>query len=71
MVDMPTSKQPKKRLVLDLSPEQHDELSERARRLNLTVANMVRRALQLPDVDARSRTDLTNNSRQPVDSTVQ
>jgi hypothetical protein len=55
---MGTSKQPKKRLVIDISPAQHAELSQRAAQLQLSLSNMIRRALLLPDEQARARVDL-------------
>lgn len=56
---MRTSKQPKKRIVLDLTPDQHEELSRRAEALGTTISNMVRMALHLPsDVKQGTRNDL-------------
>jgi hypothetical protein len=52
------SAQLRKRLVVRLAPDQHEELMRCAREHRLTLANLVRRALKLPDEQPGTRNDL-------------
>lgn len=50
------------RLVVTISKFQRNELHRRADALGLTVSNMVRRALTLPEEEHGRRKDLEDNS---------
>ena len=55
---MPVSKLPRKRLVVALDSQQHASLQKQADKLGLSLGNMIRRALLLPDVQQGQRLDL-------------
>lgn len=57
------SNQAKKRIIVDVTPKQHDELKDRAIRLGLTLSNMVRRALMIPEDSHGRRYDIENKSK--------
>jgi hypothetical protein len=59
---MPTSKQARKRLVVALDSQQHACLQKQADKLGLSLGNMIRRALLLPDVQQGQRLDLEEGS---------
>jgi len=52
------SKQPKKRLIVDLTPEEHAIVSARARAAGLTISQWFRKLAKLPMVKPGQRTDL-------------
>ena len=51
----------KKRILVEVSPIQHAALKRQAAKLGLSLSNMVRRALMLPDEKHGKRYDLKQN----------
>ncbi len=52
------SRQPKRRLVIEVTPDQHIQLQQTAQKLGVSLGNMIRRSLLLPDIKQGQRCDI-------------
>jgi hypothetical protein len=61
---MASSKQPRRRIIFEVTPSEWADIKARADRAGLTIASMLRRALLLPDEIRRGqRTDLKKTDK--------